>query len=97
MTYYVAGLLRIRETGWQAEYQQRLPAVLKRHGGEVLAAGVPDPLEGTANPPDRLIVMRFPSQEAALAWYADADHSPLIELRKTGADLDLLGTAAAKN
>ncbi|MDZ4381983.1 MAG: DUF1330 domain-containing protein [Parvibaculum sp.] len=97
MTYYIAGLLRIRETGWLAEYQQRLPAVVKRHGGEILAAGAPDRLEGVEKSPDRLIVMQFPSREAALAWYADDDHSPLIELRKTGADLDLLGTAAAKS
>ena len=94
MAYYVAGLMHIRETGWQAEYQQKLPAVIKRHGGEMVAVGGPDRLEGTDDMPDRMILMRFPTREAAQAWYTDNDHAPLIALRQSGATLNLFGVSA---
>jgi len=94
MTVYLSGMLRVRNTAWQTEYQQRLPAVLKRYGGEILAAGAPAAFEGGAPLPDRLIIFRFPSMEAARAWYQDPEHGPLVQLRQSGADLDLIGVEA---
>lgn len=90
----VIGLLDVRRTDWQAEYALRLAPVVTRHGGVQLAAGVPLGLEGTKALPHRLIVLSFPSLAQAQAWYADPDHVPLIALRQTGADLQLLAVEA---
>ena len=91
----LVGLLNIRNTEWQAEYQQRLPEVLKKHGGRIIAAAPPMHFEGTTRP-DRLVIFEFPDLEAAQNWYRDPDHAPLVTLRQTGADLELYGIEVSK-
>ena len=39
---------------------------------------------------DILVVLEFPSMEAARAWYADPDYQPLIRLRQSGSDIELV-------
>jgi uncharacterized protein (DUF1330 family) len=87
---YLAGFLTLRDPAWLDEYQSKNLALVERHGGRYLVAA-PNPirLEGR-NPPDILIVMEFPSREAATAWYGDPDYQPLIRLRQLGADLEFV-------
>lgn len=90
MTALLVGLLTVRETSWQEAYQRELPAVLKQHGGRVLAAAPPEHFEGS-EPPQRLVIFEFPDLASARSWYADPAHQPLIALRQSGAALDLFG------
>jgi uncharacterized protein (DUF1330 family) len=39
---------------------------------------------------DILVVLEFPSVGAAKAWYADPDYQPLIRLRQSGSDIELV-------
>lgn len=89
MTVYAVGLLSLRNTDWQAAYQAKLPAVLAKHGGAIVAAKPAARLEGEGPSPDRVILFSFPDADAARAWHADPDHAPLVALRQSGASLDL--------
>ena len=46
--------------------------------------------EGTAPPPGRLVIFRFPSEDAARAWYDDPDYQALSEHRRAGTTLQFL-------
>ncbi|WP_299733945.1 DUF1330 domain-containing protein [uncultured Tateyamaria sp.] len=79
--------LRVEEmASFQAGYVAPLKAINDRHGVETIVATPQlDALEGelTANV---MAVLRFPSQAALDAWYADPDYLPLIEARQAATD-----------
>ena len=87
---YMAGLVRLRDAGWLDEYRPKCLALVEKHGGRYLAAAPgPVQLEGK-EPADILVVLEFPSLAAARAWYADPDYQPLISLRQSGSEMDLV-------
>ncbi len=66
-----------------ASYESYVPGVLpllEKHGGEVVVA---DFEARTLEGPERSVevVLRFPSEDAAMAWYEDPEYAPLKELR----------------
>jgi uncharacterized protein (DUF1330 family) len=86
---YMAGFVKVRDRGWLDEYRPKCLALVEKHGGRYLAAGFgPELLEGRV-PVDILVVLEFPSVDAAKAWYADPEYQPLIELRQSGSDIEL--------
>jgi uncharacterized protein (DUF1330 family) len=64
-------------------YEPYVPAViplLMKHGAEVLVADYESvALEGAATSVN--VVLRFPSEEAALAWYNDPDYESVKAIR----------------
>jgi uncharacterized protein (DUF1330 family) len=88
---YVVGLVTITNKDWIPEYRPKTAALLAKHGGRILIRGAPASLlEGAAPDADAILVVEFPSIEAARAWYGDPDYQPLIELRQTGSKMDLV-------
>ncbi len=71
-----------------AAYRDYVPAVLptlEPHGAEVLVADYDsETVEGT--PRDVTIVVRFPSKEAARAWYQSPEYQAIIHLRTENTD-----------
>ena len=91
MPAYAVGFMKVRDPSWQAEYRDRLPAVLARYQGRVLASGGGHrPLEGEPPAPDLAIIIEFPGMDEARNWYADAENAELVRLRQTGSALDLI-------
>ena len=91
MPVYVVGLLRIRNWDWFADYVATTERVVARHGGVYLGRGVQvEMLEGDGEPPTALVMIEFPSEGQARAWHADPEYVPMIELRRTGSDTDLM-------
>jgi uncharacterized protein (DUF1330 family) len=37
-----------------------------------------------------MVLIEFPSNESAKAWYRDPEYQPLIKYRQTGSKLDLM-------
>ncbi len=65
--------------GYQA-YVPGVVALLQKHGAEVLVAEYDaKPLEGQKR--GVYVVLRFQSEEAALAWYNDPAYEPVRKLR----------------
>ncbi|WP_415919033.1 DUF1330 domain-containing protein [Tateyamaria sp. SN6-1] len=84
--FLVASLHVEDMASFQAGYVAPLKAINDRHGVEAIVA-TPHltALEGqlTANV---MAVLRFPSQSALDAWYADPEYLPLIEARQAATD-----------
>jgi uncharacterized protein (DUF1330 family) len=58
-----------------------VPVALAPYGGRhIVRGGAVEVVEGTLNF-DRLVVLEFPSMEAARAWYHSPEYAPLLALR----------------
>jgi uncharacterized protein (DUF1330 family) len=90
MAAYVIGMLQVRETSWLAEYGPKTAALLEKHGGRYVARGRAETLEGDGKGLNTFVILEFPSVEHAKAWYHDPEYAPMIQLRQTGADGDLV-------
>ncbi len=90
MAAYAIGFLTARNTDWQKEYGEKMPALTQKHGGKVLARSAAQALEGSPALPNTVVVIEFPSAQQAQAWYTDPDHDRLKQLRQGGADFDMI-------
>jgi uncharacterized protein (DUF1330 family) len=63
------------------EYREKVAPVLAQYGGRFLVrGGAVHKLEGDIGM-DRLVVIEFPSLEAARGFYDSTEYAPLIKLR----------------
>lgn len=86
MTAYIIVDLDLHDAPAYEAYKRDVPALIARHGGEyVVRGGEHEVLEGNWTP-RRLVVLRFPSRDAARAFFADPDYAPLKALRQRLAD-----------
>lgn len=89
MAAYAIGSLTLHNTDWQQEYGTRMPALIQKHGGKILAKAATEALEGQALFPGIAVLIEFPSEQHAKAWNDDPEHVPLRKLRSSGANFDL--------
>lgn len=90
MACYIVSRLKVTDPQGMRQYQQDFPPLVESFGGKYLVRGGPvEALEGSWDH-DRLVIMEFPSKEAAQAWYHSAAYRPFIELRRHFADADIL-------
>ena len=91
MAAYVIGRVQVRNSDWVAEYGPKTAALVEKHGGKFLVRrGKMEKLEGKEGLPDVVVVIEFPSMDQAKAWHSDPDYAPMIKLRQTGADAELM-------
>lgn len=63
------------------EYAEKIPEFIKKHGGRYIVQGVqPELMEGDWVP-DRLVVLEFPTTDAAKGFLADQEAQPLFAIR----------------
>jgi uncharacterized protein (DUF1330 family) len=93
MSAYVVANLAVADREAFARYVATSPASVAEYGGEYLArGGATELLEGELEV-GRVVILRFPSVEAALAWYRSPAYAPLREARQCAASGQLLITA----
>ena len=81
MAAYLIGNITVTDPGRFEDYRARVPAVIAQHGGRYLVrAGTVHPLEGEMGL-DRVVVLEFPSMEAARRFYDSPEYAPLLKLR----------------
>ena len=79
---YLIGEIEVHDPGEYARYTARTPEVIARHGGRfIVRGGAWDSLEGDA-PRGRVVVIEFPSLDAARAFYASKEYAELIPVRR---------------
>jgi uncharacterized protein (DUF1330 family) len=72
-------------------YEKGFFGFLKKYGGEFLTYDdQPMTLEGESPRAGRMIIFKFPSEQAAKDWYADVDYQALSEHRRAGTRLEFL-------
>jgi uncharacterized protein (DUF1330 family) len=82
MAAYVIGEIEVTDPKVYDEYRRQVLPALEKYGGRfVVRGGRIEPLEG-GWAPKRVVVVEFPSMEAALRWYRSPEYAPLIALRQ---------------
>jgi uncharacterized protein (DUF1330 family) len=83
--YVVATREKMRNAAKIDEYAKLVPATLEKHHGKFLALrGRQEVLEGPQA--EAIVVLEFPSYEAARAWYYSAEYQAAAEHRHLGGD-----------
>jgi uncharacterized protein (DUF1330 family) len=78
---YVIVDVAISDRERYAEYTRPVPESIAKHGGRFLArGGKVEVLEGDWQP-RRLVVIEFPTMDAALGWYHSDDYQELAKIR----------------
>lgn len=82
MSAYLIVNLEVRDPAAYELYKTKVPALIRKHGGEYLArGGACEVLEGNWRP-GRLVLFRFPDMESIRALYVDPEYQPLKSLRQ---------------
>jgi uncharacterized protein (DUF1330 family) len=82
MSAYLITNIDVKDEAAFAEYRAKVPALVRKHGGEYLVRGGSFiVLEGDWEP-DRLVVLKFPDLASVRALFDDPDYQPLKSLRQ---------------
>lgn len=85
MAAYIVFELQVSDMAWGAEYKGPTAQLVEKHGGKYLVASSElKKVEGARDLPNIMVILEFPSQQAADAFHSDPDYQPLIALRNTG-------------
>lgn len=69
-------------------YLDQVEATVAPFGGRWLAQGAAEVVEGTW--PGSVVLMEFPSREAATSWYRSEEYQAILPLRKSNAISDII-------
>ena len=84
----VVANIRFKDKARYDRYADAFPAVFASSGGQVLAADEsPQPLSGDGADVDKIVVMRFDSEEAARGFLNSPEYVRIAEDRDAGAEL----------
>ncbi len=90
MAAYFVVNLDVRDPERFATYREKVATVVADHGGRYLVRGGElHPIEGDLGL-KRLVVLEFPSLEAAGRFYESPEYAPLLKLRQESADSDIV-------
>jgi len=90
MSAYLIVNVHVNDVASYEEYKSRVPALIRRHGGEYLVRGGKFVvLEGTWKP-TRLVILRFPDAASAHALLDDPEYQPLKALRQRVSQTDIV-------
>jgi uncharacterized protein (DUF1330 family) len=82
MVAYVINEIVVTEPERFLTYSGQVPAILAQYGGAyVVRGGAPERVDGP-EPPERLVVLRFPSRDAAKAWRTSPEYLAILPIRE---------------
>jgi uncharacterized protein (DUF1330 family) len=81
MPAYVIADVTVTDQATMDEYRKQVPATIAKYGGRFLVrAGAHQTLEGDWKP-NRLVVLEFPTMDAARRWYDSEEYREPKALR----------------
>ncbi len=87
MSAYVISQVRITNQDAVAIYKPLAARAAAEHGGRYLVRdAVPESLEGTFEPDQRLVILEFETVEHARAWYASNEYQQALAAAAGGLD-----------
>jgi uncharacterized protein (DUF1330 family) len=82
MTAYVISEVEILDEEKADRYRELASAAIQDHGGRYLVRGaLPAALEGDWDQAERVVIVEFPSVEAAAAWYDSSAYAKALAVR----------------
>ncbi len=90
MPGYLIANLEVTDAAGFDQYRQKVTPLIAKHGGRyIVRGGELRHLEGNL-PLRRLVVLEFPSLEAAQGFYDCAEYQPLLKLRLASTKSDVV-------
>jgi uncharacterized protein (DUF1330 family) len=90
MPAYVVVNVEVQDPERFEAYRAQAPAVIAQYGGRYLVrGGEVHPVEGSFGF-KRLVILEFPSVEAARRFYDSPEYAPLLKLRQEAARSDMV-------
>ena len=81
----------IQDADTYRKYEKGFFPILKKHGGEFFTFDDnSETLEGPDAPPGRVVIFKFPSEQAAKDWFADPEYQAISEHRRAGTTMRFL-------
>lgn len=85
MSAYIIAEVKVHDAQIYEDYKSQVQPTLEQYGGRFLVRGGDTQLlEGDWNPP-RLVVLEFPSGDAARAWWSSSEYAEPKALRQRSA------------
>lgn len=86
--YWIANV-DVRNADGYKNYVGMLPDIMRKYGGRyVTRGGKTETVEGEAR--TRIVVLEFPSYEAAMTCYRSPEYAKAIAVRQANAECDLI-------
>jgi uncharacterized protein (DUF1330 family) len=90
MKAYVVAAETPKDEAMFSEYAKAVPATLEAFSGKFIVRGGNLKLLEGEWPHSRLVIIEFPSREAAEAWYRSPEYQKIIGLRLSSAVTNLI-------
>lgn len=91
MKYYMVVEIEVTDPSWIPDYVKNVTQLVEKNGGTYLArTSRLEKIEGERKPPQVLVIIEWPSKEAADACYASEEYRPFREKRKAGAKNEMM-------
>src|SRR5215212_2305297 len=91
MKYYAVAELDIVDSAWVRSYVKNVTRLVESHGGRYLArTSSIEKLEGERQPPQIVLLIEWPSRDAAMAFFDSDEYRPYRRQRLEGARNQLL-------
>ena|ERR1700754_954067 len=90
MKGYVIASVEVQDPALYETYRAQVLGTVEKHGGRFLVRGGQTEQKEGAWRPGRIVVLEFPSLEAAQGWYDSPEYRPLVDLRGRAARTDIL-------
>jgi len=93
---YMIGMNEVTDQdGYSKEYVPRAQAAIKAHGGVYVAAGPGTMIDG-ALPTKRVVILRWESMEALMAWHESPDYQAALKVGKNYAHYNVVAVDSVK-
>lgn len=94
MSAYVIVNIDVHDAAAYEEYKAKVPALIRKHGGEYVTRGGKFVVIEGAWKPSRLVILRFPDVAAVQRMYDDPEYQPLLALRQRIATTEMVAVEA---
>ena len=90
MPAYLIVRATVHDMAQYRQYMQHTPAILEKYGGEFLVRGGDKVVLEGPDSPERVVIIRFPSMQAAQAMYNSPEYQAAIKLREGAAQASFI-------
>ncbi len=89
--YLVANISEITDRETYGIYERSFMPLLTKHGGELVSVDEDsESLEGDNALGGRMVILRFPNESSAKAWFNDPDYQSLAAHRRAASRMNFL-------
>lgn len=91
MKHYAVVEVDITDPGWVAAYVKNVTRMVEERGGRYLTrTSTVEKIEGKQKPPEIVVLLEWPSKEAAIGFYESEEYRPYRQSRLQGASNEFI-------